>query len=226
VAIRKCSECEELLVYPDGTPKPDVTKTHSKSCRSKRAARIKRAKKARAAAGNSPYAPELQEAVAAAAGKVKDAAHDVMVDELRPMVREAMTADVLRGIDKMVKLTPKAIELLEEQLASEDETIAQRAATLLLKYTMGNPSVAPPPTQQAPSPMTVQFNIPRPGDATTPELALPEDDTPVELRECTDCGEHKAAHEFVGASPRCQLCFDALHATLQERFAVADDTAP
>lgn len=211
------------MAYPDGTPKPAITKTCTKSCRAKRARRIKRARVA--ATQKSPYAPELVDAVAAAQGNLKDAAHEVMVDELRPIVREAMTEDVLKSISSMVKLNPKAIAVLEEQMSSDDETIAQRAATLFLKYTLGNPSVAPPPTQAAPAPMSVTFNLPRPGDAveSAPEV-LTEAST--ELRECTDCSTHKPADDFVGASPRCQECFDKLHDTLTARFAKDDPTAP
>ena len=225
-AAGKCSECGERLVYPEGhekagLPKPAGTKTCSAAHRNQRARRIKRAQAS--AAKSSPYAPEHQDLAAAVRGETQDVAHEVMVEELRPVVREAMTADVLGGIDSLIKLTPRAIQLLEEQMESSDETIAQRAVTLLLKYTMGNPSVAPPPAQQAPAPMSVTFNIPRPGD-TTPESSATGDAE--ELRQCTDCSQHKSESEFVGSSSRCQECFEKLQATLEERFAKDDPTAP
>jgi hypothetical protein len=232
--IRRCSEpgCKNRLVYPEGhekagQPKPSGTKTCSPACRQRRHERKKRE---RIDAGKqTKFHPEVQEMAAVTRNEMKDAAHEVVKEELRPLVRDAMTTEVLASIQTMVGLTPRAIEVLQEQMSSSDETIAQRAATLFLKYTMGNPSVAPPPAQQAPAPMSVVFNIPRPGDTTPPGSAhQPIEDVieAAELRQCTDCSQHKPEQEFVGASSRCQECFDALHETLAQRFAVEDETAP
>lgn len=219
-----CSECPNRLVDSVGRAKPAGTKTCSKACRQARARRLKRVK---IEAGQmSNYTPEHQQVAAAVRGEAKDAAHEVLKEELRPLVREAMTEDVLGAISSLIKLTPAAIVKLEEQMASDDEVISQRAVTLLLKYTMGNPSVAPTPTVQAPAPMTVTFNVPRPGDDLTAPVVEVQADDVEELRECTDCHESKTAAEFVGASPRCQECFDGLHDTLRERFAEDDTTAP
>lgn len=220
-APRRCSECSAPLINEDGTPKPAGTKTCCTAHKSKRARRIKAAK--RAASEKSPYAPELQDMAAAAQGKAVDVAQQVMAEELRPIVREAITHDVLQAIETLVGLNEDAIAVLKTQLESEDETIQQRAATLILKYTLGNPSVAPPPTEKAPAPMSVTFNIPRPGDMSQPEV---EPGDAVELRQCGDCATEKPGDEFVGASTRCKDCFAALHATLDERFAPVDDTKP
>lgn len=220
-AARRCTECSAPLVNEDGTPKPAGTKTCSIKCKSKRGRRIKAARLA--ASSKSPYAPELQDMAAAAQGKAVDVAQQVMAEELRPIVREAITHDVLRAIETLVGLNEDAIAVLKTQLESDDETIAQRAATLIMKYTLGNPSVAPPPSEKAPAPMTVTFNIPRPGDMSQPESAPAE---AVELRTCTDCGNAKPEQDFVGASPRCQECFDGLHEDLKERFAVKDESKP
>lgn len=220
-APKRCSECSAPLINEDGTPKPAGTKTCCTAHKSRRARRIRAAKQK--ARKKSPYAPELQDMAAAAQGKAVDVAQQVMAEELRPIVREAITHDVLVAIEQLVGLNKEAIELLKTQLASTDETISQRAATLILKYTLGNPSVAPPPTEKAPAPMTVTFNIPRPGDDTPRSENVGD---AVELRTCTDCQAEKPDEEFVGASPRCQECFDGLHATLQQRFAKEDPTKP
>lgn len=220
---RVCSECPNRLLDEDGNPKPSGTKTCSKSCRQKRSRRMAAQKKR--AGQQSPHAVPVQPLREAVAGEVKDAIHSTAVEELRPLVREAMTDNVLDAIKTMVGLTPRAIEVLEEQMASTDETIAQRAATLFLKYTMGNPSVAPPPSEKAPTPMSVTFNIPRPGDTTPPGPAQQHGD-PVELRECGDCSQHKPDDEFVSGSDRCQACFDELQQDIVARFAKADDTRP
>ena len=212
-AIPRCSECGEPLVFPAdhpraGQPKPPGTKTCSDAHRQARARRLKR-RKSRTLAD-----PEVRDMAATVRGELPDVAHEVMKEELAPLVREQMTDEVLQSIDRLIKLTPSAIDCLQQDLASADETIRQRAYTLLLKYTMGNPSVAPPPKEQAPAAMSVVFNVPRPGDVPLP--AEPAES--VELRECLDCRATKPAGEFVGSSPKCQACFDGLQAKLTERF--------
>lgn len=156
---------------------------------------------------------DLQEAVT---GEVKDAAHAVLKEELAPIVRESLTQDVLRDVGRLVGLVPKAIERITEDLDSADETIRQRAYTLLLKYTMGNPSVAPPPTEQAPSPMQVVFNLPRPGNPEDTTLEVVED--AVELQQCAECGTERPLHEFVGQSTRCVDCQRQLEEKVYSRF--------
>lgn len=219
-AIRRCSECNEPLVFPEGheragQPKPPGTKTCSDAHRQARARRLKRAQQAASSA--SKHAPEVRDIAAVARGEMKDVVHEVAKEELRPVVRDAMTEDVLRSIDRLVKLTPQAIDSLEEDLGSADETIRQRAYTLLLRYTMGNPSVAPPPKEQAAQGLQVVFNVPRPGDVPLPaEPAVSVEHE--ELRQCGDCHESKPASAFVAGSSRCQDCFDTLQAKLAARF--------
>lgn len=223
MAVALCSECETPLRYPEGhpqagQPKPAGTMTCGTStCRSRRARRLKKERAEVRAARRKPRdAIELLDMAAVTREEMKDAAHEVMKEELVPVVREAMTAEVLRSIDALVKLTPRAIERLEEDMSSEDEVIRQRAYTLLLKYTMGNPSVAPPPAEVAPAAMNVVFNIPRPGDAPEPPPALPAEAD--ELRACSVCLESKVPADFVGDSDCCQDCFDARQAKLAARF--------
>lgn len=223
-AAGRCSECGEKLLDSVGRPKPAGTKTCSKPCRQKRARRLKQQKVEQGK--QSKYEPEHQEMAAAVRGEMKDAAHEAAVDEFRPLVREAMTADVLAGINTLIGSTPRAIQLLQDQMESSDEVIAQRAVTLLLKYTMGNPSVAPAPTVQAPSAMSVTFNIPRPGDTTSESSVTLESSEPEELRECQDCHTHKGGSEFVASSDRCKECFESLRDTVTQRFTKPDASAP
>lgn len=198
-----CSECPKSI-----RGKVRGTKTCSTACRSRRARRLKAAKH------KSPTLPpgvaEVTDVVTRK--NVRDVAHTVMAEELRPLVREQLTEDVVSGIGKMMALTPTAINALEAQIASPDETISQRAVALLLKYTLGNPSVAPPPAGAAPGGLTVQFNLPRPGD-TEPRGVLDG-----EIRECLDCKTFKPDEVFVAGSDRCQECFDGMSNMLVERF--------
>lgn len=211
---RKCSECENLL---EG--RLSNAKTCSNACRNKRSRRLRRARKQ----GGRPPLPEHQRVLSQAAnGAVKDLAHEVAKEELRPVVREAITDDVLKAIDGLVKLTPQAIQALTLDLASSDDQVRQKATALILRYTLGNQSVAPAPAEQQPAPMQVVFNMPRPGstepgvsvDSGTAEIPEAVEDT----RECQDCREWKVDAEFVAGSDRCQSCYDGLQARIAERF--------
>ncbi len=207
----RCTECSASL-----KGRPAGTMTCCTACRSKRQRRLKRQ---RDKTGQRAVLPEGMAEVSDVVTKgAKDLAHEVLRDELRPIVREALTEDVLHGINTMVGLTPRAIELLQQQMESSDETISQRAVTLLLKYTMGNPSVAPPPTTPAASGLTVLLGMPRPGDAIGSEVAASDAE---ELRACGDCGLDKPEVEFVAGSTRCRACFEGLGNLLEERFGDA-----
>jgi hypothetical protein len=143
-------------------------------------------------------------------------AEEVLREELREHIsRAALTEDVVADIKNMVKFAPAAIQVLTIQLTSDDETVAQRAAALILKYTMGNPSVAPAPTEQVPQPMQVLFALPERG---APQPAEIEGEAAV-LRACNDCGQPKAPEEFVGNSDRCKTCFDRLQLDVRTKFA-------
>lgn len=201
---RKCSEyahCGKLLVG-----KSAQAKTCSTACRSRRAHRLKRA---RSKGGQmSPYDPALAAVVDVAAGKTKEAAHDVLKEELRPIVREALTQDVLDGLGELVEMVPEAVALIRADFDSADETIRQRAYTLLLKYTLGNQSIAPASATAAPAPMQVFFGR-QPDAPSTPAEA-------VELNTCEACGREAPKAEFVANSDRCRAC----HAEVQQRVAV------
>lgn len=213
-AVQKCSECTNKLTYPTGEPKPAGTKTCGVKCRSARARRLKREAKARGGDNRPAHVQQISDAL-----KSGDALHDAAVQEFKPLVREAMTASVLQGIDSLIGLTPVAIRALEDDLSNLDDTIRQRAYTLLLKYTMGNPSVAPPSTTVAPAGLTVQFNLPRPGDDPAAPVSVPAEFE--ELRTCEDCGAEKQAREFVAGSNRCETCHDGMRSMLTERFGPA-----
>lgn len=214
MAVARCSECSAKLVYEDGSPKPAGTLTCGPAHRSARARRLKREAKARGGDKRSQHVAEVSDAL-----KNGDALHEAAVDEFRPLVREAMTESVLQGIDRLIQATPTALAALEADLTNPDDTIRQRAYTLLLKYTMGNPSVAPPSQQAAPAGLTVQFNLPRPGDDPAATTSVPVEAE--ELRSCEDCGAEKSSGEFVAGSNRCQVCHDGMRSMLQERFGDA-----
>jgi predicted nucleic acid-binding Zn ribbon protein len=211
--LRKCAICGESL---EG--RHPAAKTCSRSCQQKLARRNKNAEQRRARSRKATKRNGLQ-AIAEAVGGGNDTlsiAEEVLREELREHIsRAALTEDVVADIKNMVKFAPAAIQVLTIQLTSDDETVAQRAAALILKYTMGNPSVAPAPTEQVPQPMQVLFALPERG---APQPAEIEGEAAV-LRACNDCGQPKAPEEFVGNSDRCKTCFDRLQLDVRTKFA-------
>lgn len=215
--IVKCSEpdCNNTL-----TGRQRVT--CSKRCRQRRSERRKtereRAARARSRAGSqSPYEAELQDLQAAAAKGAKALLPEVMRDELRPIAREAITEDVVRGIAGMMALTPEAILTLKRQLQSDDDQVSNRAAALILRYTLGHSSVAPPPTTPAQGGMTVVFNVPQSGSDPAVEaeaIEVPADAEKV----CMECSAHKHPSEFYAESDRCNVCHERITTEALERY--------
>jgi hypothetical protein len=133
-----------------------------------------------------------------------------MAEELRPIVREAITEEVLRSIDQLVALTPQAITALEADLESDDGLVRQKAYTLLLKYTVGNAAIT---SEDQPTGLVVNFELPRPGRVAQ------EDDLPAEaeeLRQCLVCSEEYPTTEFVSGSDRCVTCHEQFQAKVKE----------
>jgi hypothetical protein len=224
---RVCTECPASL---EG--KPPTAKTCSSPCRKKRARRIARARKQGGAKGGS-YPEHLSELSAVARDVAPDLMRDVIREEARPIAREALTEDVLRATQDLLKLTPKAVENIAADMASGDERIRQKATEFVLRYTLGNQSIAPTATNN-PAPMQVVLNWPTAPPAVIegsaveleqPALAEPVVDAPEHielpegaLRDCMWCHKTKPVAEFVGVSDRCQACHDDVLADVRERF--------
>lgn len=211
---RRCSECGASL---EG--RSPSARTCTDKCREARKRRLKRADKQRsdalAAANTLPdHLQPLTQAIAKDDRKVTDIVHETFKEELRPVVREAITEDVLRAVGQMMRLTPRMVSLIEADMADPDPSVRQKAYTLLAKYTLGNPSVAPASAEAVQAPMQVVFNLPRPG-SSAPESA-PEE--AVELRECCECHQHKPTDEFVANSERCSDCHEEVQARVRARF--------
>lgn len=202
----RCSECKEPLTHPQA-------KTCSAKCRSARSRRIKAQRKA----PKNQLPEHLGVLSDVVRGETKDTAREVLKEEMRPVVREAITSDVLRAVDDLVALTPRMVDLIREDMESEDPSIRQKAYTLLAKYTLGNPSVAPASAEAQPAPLSVVFQLPRPGDdsAGTHEAQPAE---AVEMKDCQECGKPAPADEFPDNAERCQACHDALRQRVLERF--------
>lgn len=156
-------------------------------------------------------------------------AESVALEEMRekiaPVVREMLTEKVLLELEALTDLLPKAVARLALLLESDDDDTALKAATLLLKYTMGNSSIAPPPLEQSGTRLELNIGIPQQdgsqrnyvveGEVVDGEIA---DAPAAELRECMDCHQEKPAEDFMGQSQRCQQCHDEMLEQVQARF--------
>ncbi len=205
---RVCSECGKSLAG-----KPVHAKTCCDNCRSYRSRRIRRT--------NSEQ-EHFEEEQGAGADEVRAIVRReatgivsrVFKEQLEPIVREAIDEDVMRAIAAMVGLTPRAVELLGEDLESEDSTVRQRAYTLVTKYTVGHPALVKS-DEESKGPLTVNFNLPRPDEEPAGPVVL--EDEPA--RACDMCNSEKPESEFAAGSSRCQDCFDEWRAKVLERFA-------
>lgn len=139
-------------------------------------------------------------------GEQVDVAHKVIEEEIRPVVRESITADTLEAIGKMVALTPAAVAAIADDLASDDPVIRQRAYTLIMKYTVGHQAIVRPPEEEPGGNITVNFELPRP-DTETQDVESEEVEEAVVMKTCDSCGENKPESEFVANSDRCSNCY-------------------
>lgn len=217
-----CSEpgCGNVLRDKHGGPPVSGQMTCGRSCRDKRPRRLKREKAERDAqlAKNRELPEHLKPISDIVNREVADITNKVLKAAIIPIVQEALTPDVLAGLGKLVALLPDAIDALGEDIRGEDPDLRQRAYTLLLKYTAGNTTIAPAPTEKAASPMTVVFEMPRPGDAAKPVLTHVGHEEIVEIRDCVECEATKPVTEFVDQSTRCLMCQKVLEDMIATRF--------
>lgn len=209
-ALRTCSECPNPLAG-----KSVRAKTCSDACRLKRSRRIRAANEEveEFADRNNAGAAEI---AAIVRREAPDVVTRVMHGQLEPIVREALTDDVLRAIRDMIGLTEAAVAALTEDLESPDSTVRQRAYTLILKYTVGHPALVKPEANET-GPITVHFNLPRPdGDSEDTELDLDVDEA---FQVCDMCKEEKPLSEMVAGSTRCLPCFAEAKAKVLAEFA-------
>ena len=198
-ASRVCSECGAPL-----TSKSPRARTCSTKCRTARARRIRDER-------DTAKAATVRELVER---HVPDEARIALREELRPVVREAIDEDVLKAIQAMVGLTPQAVEVLANDLGSDDPVLRQRAATLVVKYTVGHPALVKATEDKGPG-LQVYIGLPRPEDVEAEAIDLPTEDVEDETRVCDVCGNEKLwPDEFESMSNRCKACFEERRAAI------------
>ncbi len=189
-----CSECPNEI--------SGRAKTCSDACRAKRHRRLRAGR----AEGVEP-----SQRVDLPAGQVEAAIQNTVDAALAPVVREALTEDVLQAIKTLVSHTPQAIAAIVADLESDNDFIRQGAYRLLARYTLGHPALVP--DMDSDKQVVVVVNgVARPQAPAQPGEHLAEA-TPIDAEEvtetrlCDTCNEVKPAKEFVGTSHRCQTCF-------------------
>ncbi len=150
--------------------------------------------------------------------------------KIAPIVRESLTAEVLESVGAMVRLLPKMVAGLEEeltgapvwfegkplmgdngkQLIAVDPDRRLKAIALLSKYTVGSPALAPQAPPESAPPIAINFGVvPRPNyDA----------DSTAE-RVCGVGGELRPEADFISGSDRCVHCQAALESAAAELVA-------
>lgn len=197
-APRVCSECRTPIEQ-----RAPSAKTCGDRCRDKRRRRLK-------AAEGQANLIEINAARDIARFDVADAEiRKAVATQLGPIVRDAIDENVMEAVARIVHLTPQAVDVLEAQLSDENPTIQQRAATTVVKYTIGHPALVRPPDEK-PAEFVVNIGLPRP-DSTEPEVPLSaEHAIIVEYRVCDSCGTEKPDADFVAGSDRCHDCFNKI----------------
>lgn len=207
---RTCSECDELL------PRGSKRKTCTDACRAARSRRKAKADKERRRAaaklGREQQRPTeaISDTLDVVSGNLPDIANEVAKEAMQPIVREAITDDVLSAVNRMMGLAGTAVDSLGEDMKDADPKIRQKAYDLWFRYTVGNKAVASEEAENS-GQMVVNFSMPRPGDDQAPSV----EGEAVEMRPCDLCGEDKPPNEFVASSDRCLAC----HADQQSKVA-------
>lgn len=233
-----CTECgDPFLTNTSGA------KTCGATCRQRRKRRFdKNADAPEFAVDRNTTLAAMQDAKSQALDDLPAVAREVLADELRPAVREALSGRVLQSIGDMVELLPLVQDALRDDLTAQtplldsngdairdsdgsvvylpDYDRRAKAVALVAKYTVGQPGLAPQPEMPEQAPLVINFpTMPAPADhiegaavEELPELSEGE-------RICDICREAKDAAEFVGDSPRCQACHDGQRARIEAAIA-------
>lgn len=196
---RVCSECGASLAG-----RAAQARTCSDKCRTARSQRLKRNLKGPAL--DPEHIRTVREVVR---GERDDLPERVMAEELRPVVREAITEDVLKAIADFVALTPEVVAAIKEDLASDDATIRQKAYSLVARYTLGHPALVPDDVSDSKQ-LNVHFNLPRPdpeaAEQNRVEAAAVRLDVE-DFKTCDICQVAKPERDFIAGSDRCADCY-------------------
>lgn len=209
-----CTECGKLIIQK---PKGGIRVTCSKNCRSKRSRRKQKEERDRQkAVKQAQLLSDHQAAVNdVVQGRVPDVANGLIKEEMRPIIREAITDDVLGAIKTMVNLAPQAVAALALDMKDPKPAVRQKAYTLWFQYTVGQQGLHSPDKDGKSGDMTIVFDMPRP-----PANGHIEDAEIIEeaARVCENCGVSKPESDFIESSDRCKECQAALTDQIRQRL--------
>lgn len=196
-----CTECDRPVNRPGAAC--------SATCRSRR----KRRRDAEAASG--------REVTKLVTDEAERAASELLRENLKPVVKEAITEDLVSRIHEMIGAMPEAIEALIEDINPEpdgpdgeltDDQLdrRQRAYTQLFKLTAANKNLVPDINADKQRDLTVIFGGALARSEIAKERLGEEVSGVIESKTCDACGVAKSLEDFVGTSDRCQQCFDEM----------------
>jgi hypothetical protein len=189
-----CTECDR--------PVQRAGAACSATCRSRR----KRRRDSEAASGRSTSKLVTDDA--------ERAAREALRKHIEPVVKEAITDELVQRIHDMIGGVPDAIDAVLEDISPQPDDEGnltdaqldrrQRAYTQLLKLTAGNSNLVPDINADKQRDLTVIF-----GGAMARTGGDSDTDAPgvIESKECDACHTAKPLSEFVGSSDRCKVCF-------------------
>lgn len=132
---------------------------------------------------------------------------EALADAVKPVVQSALTEEVLKALDDLIKLTPQVVAAIEADLQSDNEFLRQHAYQTLLKYTVGHKGLVPDIKTDT-APVTVIIDgVERPPDS--PFHKPREDDAP-DWKQCDRCQEFKPIDQFAANSNRCTMCYESM----------------
>lgn len=248
-AQKICTEC--------GTPflaSNEGSKTCSDAHRKRRSRR-----KLKQGSAFTEYDVDISATTAAMEQASKDAlddlpavARELLAKEMQPYVREALTGEVLQSLSAMLGMMPLVQAALTDDLTAltpvwndegaqlldrdgepclvPDYDRRQKAVAMVLKYTVGQPGLAPQPDAPEAAGVTVVFSGMGEPVITSSAQDLDEERLATlesgDSRQCDICEAVKPKDEFVGASSRCEECQAALRARVDASVAAMEARTP
>src|SRR5579875_1548367 len=140
---RTCLNCGADISHRD-----IQAKTCDDACRRAYSRKQRTAKKITQIVREAPHGPNTNPPDAATL--TKQVVEDEVRAAVKPVVREALTEDVLTALQDLVRLTPDAVTKLGEQINGQDPVLAQKAATTVLRYTVGHTAIVTPAETNVP----------------------------------------------------------------------------
>ena len=235
---RICTEC--------GTPFNTThksAKTCKQGCRTKRS--VRRRTDPNEFSTDGGLAMEIHEkAHNAAMDDIPEIARKAVAEVAGNAAREAMTVDVLESIRDMLGMMPVLNAALADALGAANPVMGRdgypvldedgnvlmvpdydrrlKAAALVMKYTVGQPGLAPQVEAPEAAGLIVNFGSMPPVSQEIEGTAAEIVELEAGQRQCDICAEVKPADEFVGASSRCADCHSANET--RARAAIAERT--